>query len=136
MNQAINDPSDVAAISVRIMDELGKVIVGQREIASGLVASLFANGHCLLIGVPGLAKTLLVQSIAGVLGVDFKRIRFTPDLMPSDIVGSEVIHGHQGRMEFRFREGPVFTHLLLADEINRPRQRPSRHCWRRCRNGG
>jgi MoxR-like ATPase len=119
MNQAINDPSDVAATSAKIMDELGKVIVGQREIVSGLVASLFANGHCLLIGVPGLAKTLLVQSIAGVLGVDFKRIQFTPDLMPSDIVGSEVIHEHQGRMEFRFREGPVFTHLLLADEINR-----------------
>jgi MoxR-like ATPase len=101
------------------MGELSKVIVGQHGIVGGLVASLYANGHCLLIGVPGLAKTLLVHSIARVLGVDFKRIQFTPDLMPSDILGSEVIHEHQGRMEFQFRPGPVFTNLLLADEINR-----------------
>jgi len=108
-----------AGIAKAVRDELAKVIVGQEEIVEGLVASLFANGHCLLIGVPGLAKTLLVQSVAGVLGVDFKRIQFTPDLMPSDILGSEVIHEHQGRMEFQFRPGPVFTNLLLADEINR-----------------
>ncbi|MCW1884124.1 AAA family ATPase [Luteolibacter flavescens] len=110
---------DVARASKAIMAELAKVIVGQDDIVRGLVASLFANGHCLLIGVPGLAKTLLVQSIARVLGVDFKRIQFTPDLMPSDILGSEVIHEHHGKMEFQFRPGPVFTNLLLADEINR-----------------
>ncbi len=101
------------------MDELAKTIVGQDEVVRGLVASLFANGHCLLIGVPGLAKTLLVQSIAKVLGMDFKRIQFTPDLMPADILGSEMIYEHQGTMEFRYRPGPVFTNLLLADEINR-----------------
>ncbi len=113
------DINAVARVSGAIMDELSKSIVGQKEIVTGLVASLFANGHCLLIGVPGLAKTLLVQSIAKVLGMDFKRIQFTPDLMPADILGSEMIYEHQGRMEFRFRPGPVFTNLLLADEINR-----------------
>ncbi len=119
MNQNSLDIHAVSRISNAILDELSKVIVGQRDIVGGLVASLYANGHCLLIGVPGLAKTLLVQSIARVLGVDFKRIQFTPDLMPADILGSEVIHEQQGHMEFRFRPGPVFTNLLLADEINR-----------------
>ena len=102
-----------------ITSELSRVIVGQDEIVKRLIVSLFSNGHCLLIGVPGLAKTLLVQSIAEVLGVDFKRIQFTPDLMPSDIIGSEVIHEQGGRFEFQYRPGPVFTNLLLADEINR-----------------
>ncbi len=119
MNDEMTDINSVARVSGAIMGELSRTIVGQQETVSGLVASLFANGHCLLIGVPGLAKTLLVQSIARVLGMDFKRIQFTPDLMPSDILGSEVIHEHQGRMEFRYRPGPVFTNLLLADEINR-----------------
>jgi len=119
MNDEITDIESVARVSGTIMDELSKVIVGQEEIVQGLVASLFSNGHCLLIGVPGLAKTLLVHSIAEVLGMDFKRIQFTPDLMPADILGSEVIHEHQGTMEFRYRPGPVFTNLLLADEINR-----------------
>ena len=103
----------------RIMGELSRVIVGQEHIVKQLIASLMANGHCLLIGVPGLAKTLLVQSIAKVLGVEFKRIQFTPDLMPSDIIGSEVIHEVGGRLDFEYRPGPVFTNLLLADEINR-----------------
>lgn len=103
----------------RVMAELSRVIVGQDEIVKRLVASLFANGHCLLIGVPGLAKTLLVQSIAEVLGMKFNRIQFTPDLMPSDIIGSEVIHENAGKLEFQYRPGPVFTNLLLADEINR-----------------
>jgi MoxR-like ATPase len=114
-----NDIESVARMASAITDELSKSIVGQEEIVKGLIASLFANGHCLLVGVPGLAKTLLVQSIAKVLGVDFKRIQFTPDLMPADIIGSEVIHEHNGRMEFTYRPGPVFTNLLLADEINR-----------------
>jgi MoxR-like ATPase len=119
MNGNMTDIQAVARVSATIIGELSKVIVGQQAIVGGLVASLYANGHCLLVGVPGLAKTLLVHSIARVLGVDFKRIQFTPDLMPSDILGSEVIHEHQGRMEFQFRPGPVFTNLLLADEINR-----------------
>ncbi len=119
MSEPVTDIQTVARVSSSILGELSKVIVGQSAIVRGLVASLYANGHCLLIGVPGLAKTLLVHSIARVLGVDFKRIQFTPDLMPSDILGSEVIHEQQGRMEFQFRPGPVFTNLLLADEINR-----------------
>jgi MoxR-like ATPase len=113
------DLTAAAKVAGLITDELAKAIVGQEAIIRGLVASLFANGHCLLIGVPGLAKTLLVQSIARVMGVEFKRVQFTPDLMPGDILGSEMIHEQQGRMEFRFRPGPVFTNLLLADEINR-----------------
>ncbi|MBK1833074.1 AAA family ATPase [Roseibacillus ishigakijimensis] len=103
----------------KITSELSQVIVGQDDIIRRLIASLFSNGHCLLIGVPGLAKTLLVHSIADVLGIGFKRIQFTPDLMPSDIIGSEVIHEQGGRLEFEYRPGPVFTNLLLADEINR-----------------
>lgn len=107
------------ASAQKIMDELSRVIVGQEDIVKRLIACLFANGHCLLIGVPGLAKTLLVQSIADVLGVTFKRIQFTPDLMPSDIIGSEVVHETSGRLDFQYCPGPVFTNLLLADEINR-----------------
>ena len=119
MSSEMTDISAASRVSEAITSELAKTIVGQQEIVRGLVASLYANGHCLLIGVPGLAKTLLVQSIARVLGMDFKRIQFTPDLMPADILGSEMIYEHQGSMEFRFRSGPVFTNLLLADEINR-----------------
>lgn len=111
--------TSVASVTNAIMTELRKAIVGQDDIVTGLLASLYANGHCLLIGVPGLAKTLLVQSLGASLSMHFNRIQFTPDLMPSDILGSEVIHENQGRMEFQFRQGPVFTNLLLADEINR-----------------
>ena len=93
----------------RISSELSRVIVGQDNIVNKLIAALFSNGHCLLIGVPGLAKTLLVQSVAEVLGVDFKRIQFTPDLMPSDVIGSEVIHEHGGRLDFQYRPGPVLS---------------------------
>jgi MoxR-like ATPase len=103
----------------RINDELRKIIVGQDAIVTGLLVSMFSNGHCLLIGVPGLAKTLLVRSLAEVLNLDFKRIQFTPDLMPSDILGSEFLKDHGGTMEFEFQQGPIFTNLLLADEINR-----------------
>jgi MoxR-like ATPase len=99
MNSEHPDLNAAARVAGALMAELSKTIVGQEEIVRGLIASLFANGHCLLIGVPGLAKTLLVQSIARVMGVDFKRIQFTPDLMPADILGSEMIHEHQGRME-------------------------------------
>ena len=101
-------------------DELGKVIVGQDEVIEQLFAAIFTRGHCLLEGVPGLAKTLMVSMIARILDVGFKRIQFTPDLMPSDITGTNVMEeDDDGRRQFRFVEGPVFTNILLADEINR-----------------
>ena len=106
-------------VADRITRELRKVIVGQDEIIKLLLVSLFSRGHCLLIGVPGLAKTLLVKSLADVLGLGFKRIQFTPDLMPADIIGSELLKDSSGKLEFEYQQGPVFTNLLLADEINR-----------------
>jgi len=96
--------------------EIGKVIVGQDEVVKFVLISIFSNGHCLLVGVPGLAKTLLVQTVAQVLDLDFKRIQFTPDLMPSDIIGSEILGEDR---TFKFIPGPVFSNIILADEINR-----------------
>jgi MoxR-like ATPase len=105
----------------RIMQqELQKIIVGQDEVIEQLFAAIFTRGHCLLEGVPGLAKTLMVSTLARILDVGFKRIQFTPDLMPSDITGTNVLEEDDaGRREFRFVEGPIFTNILLADEINR-----------------
>jgi MoxR-like ATPase len=104
----------------RIRGELGKVIVGQGEVVEGLLTALFANGHVLLVGVPGLAKTLLIRSLARVLDLSFSRIQFTPDLMPSDITGTEVIEEDKaGHRVFKFIRGPVFANIVLADEINR-----------------
>src|SRR5436190_21650111 len=101
-------------------EELHKVIVGQDTVIEQILAAIFTGGHCLLVGVPGLAKTLTVSTIAQILDVHFKRIQFTPDLMPSDITGTNVLdESDTGRREFRFVEGPVFTNILLADEINR-----------------
>jgi len=103
-----------------MQEELHKVIVGQDFVIEQIFAAIFTGGHCLLVGVPGLAKTLLVSTIAQILDVQFKRIQFTPDLMPSDITGTNVLEEHDsGRRDFRFVEGPVFTNILLADEINR-----------------
>ena len=100
--------------------ELQKVIVGQEEVIEQLFAAIFTRGHCLLEGVPGLAKTLMVSTLAKILDVNFKRIQFTPDLMPSDITGTNVLdEDEHGRRQFRFVEGPIFTNILLADEINR-----------------
>ena len=99
--------------------EISQVIVGQREIVEGLLVAFFAGGHVLLEGVPGLGKTLLVKSFSQVLALDFKRIQCTPDLMPADILGTQLVIGDGGRKEFVFTRGPVFTHILLADEINR-----------------
>ena len=100
--------------------ELHKVIVGQEEVIDQVFAAIFTRGHCLLEGVPGLAKTLMVSTIAKILDVNFKRIQFTPDLMPSDITGTNVLdEDENGRRKFRFVEGPIFTNILLADEINR-----------------
>ena len=99
-----------------LTSEIGKVIVGQEETIKNVLISIFSNGHCLLVGVPGLAKTLLVQTIADSLGLKFNRIQFTPDLMPSDIIGSEILGENR---EFKFVKGPLFSNIVLADEINR-----------------
>jgi len=96
--------------------EIGKIIVGQDEVIKSVLISIFSGGHCLLVGVPGLAKTLLVQTIAEALGLDFNRIQFTPDLMPSDIIGAEILDENR---KFRFKKGPLFANIILADEINR-----------------
>lgn len=96
--------------------EIGKVIIGQDEVVKDVIISIFSKGHCLLVGVPGLAKTLLVTTISKVLGLNFSRIQFTPDLMPSDIVGTEILDESR---HFKFIQGPLFTNIVLADEINR-----------------
>jgi MoxR-like ATPase len=105
----------------RLAESIATVIVGQDAVVEHLLVGLFAGGHCLFIGVPGLAKTLLVRTAAAALGLTFTRVQFTPDLMPSDILGTEVLEEDRstGRRSLRFIEGPVFTHLLLADEVNR-----------------
>jgi len=105
----------------RILDEIRKVIVGQDEVIEELLMALLANGHCLLVGVPGLAKTLLISSLAQILDLRFSRIQFTPDLMPSDITGTEILEEDRatGRRVFKFIHGPVFANVVLADEINR-----------------
>src|SRR5467141_3949027 len=100
--------------------EIGKVIVGNDEIVEGTLISVFAGGHVLLEGVPGLGKTLLVRTLSEVLDLSFNRIQFTPDLMPADILGTNlVVENPDGRREFQFQRGPIFAHLVLADEINR-----------------
>ncbi len=106
-----------AIIAVR--DEVGKTVVGQQGVLSGVIAALLVNGHVLLEGVPGVAKTLLAKSLAAAFDMRFTRVQFTPDLMPSDVVGQTTVDQSRGGFDFRFREGPVFTNLLLADEINR-----------------
>ena len=102
-------------------DEIGKVVIGQKTILNHIFIALLSRGHSLLVGVPGLAKTLLVQTLSEILGLSFKRIQFTPDLMPSDITGTELIDIDQntGQRSFRFHKGPIFANLVLADEINR-----------------
>ncbi|HEY3899932.1 MAG TPA: MoxR family ATPase [Chthoniobacter sp.] len=112
-------PQAVKDVYARITAELGKIMVGQETIIRLLLVSLFARGHCLLIGVPGLAKTLLVRSLAETLTLTFKRIQFTPDLMPSDIIGSELLQERDRKLEFEYFAGPIFANLLLADEVNR-----------------
>ena len=103
-----------------MQEELQKVIVGQSDVIEQIFAAIFTRGHCLLVGVPGLAKTLMVSTLARILDIEFKRIQFTPDLMPSDITGTNVLdEDEHGRRQFRFVEGPIFTNILLADEINR-----------------
>src|SRR5215213_4382641 len=103
----------------RILSELRKVIVGQDEVVDQVLIALFTGGHCLITGVPGLAKTLLIKTLADILDLDFKRIQFTPDLMPSDITGTEILDEEQGTRRLRFVKGPIFAQIILADEINR-----------------
>lgn len=103
----------------QMVAEIKKVIIGQEEVIDELLIALFAGGHCLVTGVPGLAKTLLIKTVADILQVDFSRIQFTPDLMPADVVGSEVVEESGGKRKLKFIKGPIFTNILLADEINR-----------------
>ena len=103
----------------QIITEIKKVIVGQEAVIDELLIALFAGGHCLITGVPGLAKTLLIKTVADILQVDFSRIQFTPDLMPADVVGSEIVEEVDGARRLKFVKGPIFTNILLADEINR-----------------
>jgi MoxR-like ATPase len=112
---------DVARARAEILREIDKRIIGQRQVIDHLLTALFARGHCLFVGVPGLAKTLLISTLAETLNLSFSRIQFTPDLMPSDIIGTDILEVDQasGRRSFRFIKGPVFANLVLADEINR-----------------
>jgi MoxR-like ATPase len=123
----LDGTTDAAAIGAaqvaegreRILTELRKIIVGQDEVVEQVLIALFTGGHCLITGVPGLAKTLLIKTLADILHLDFKRIQFTPDLMPSDITGTEILDEEQGSRRLRFVKGPVFAQIILADEINR-----------------
>ena len=119
--QEIAEIEEFAAKRDRMLDEIRKVIVGQDQVIEEVLIALFARGHCLLVGVPGLAKTLLISTLAEILDLDFNRIQFTPDLMPSDITGTDILQedAATGRRTFQFLKGPIFTNILLADEINR-----------------
>ena len=118
INEAL---AQFAAVRAQMVEQLSRVVIGQAEVIEQILAAIFTRGHCLLVGVPGLAKTLMVSSIAQILDVSFKRIQFTPDLMPSDITGTMIMdEGEMGaRREFRFVRGPIFANIVLADEINR-----------------
>jgi MoxR-like ATPase len=119
-------PADIAAVAervaegrARILAEIHKVIVGQEDVIDQVLMALFTGGHCLITGVPGLAKTLLIKTVAQILDLSFKRIQFTPDLMPADITGTEVLDEQDGHRSLRFVKGPIFAQIILADEINR-----------------
>lgn len=114
-----NDAEAIDALSIKyrnLSQEISKAVIGQEQVVKEVLISIFGNGHCLLVGVPGLAKTLLVNTIGKALGISFNRIQFTPDLMPSDIIGSEILGENR---EFKFVKGPIFSNIILADEINR-----------------
>src|SRR5947208_673324 len=121
-----NTSTDIAAVTdrvsegrQRILTEIRKVIVGQDDVIDHVLIAIFSGGHCLITGVPGLAKTLLIKTLAEILDLSFKRIQFTPDLMPADITGTEVLDEEHGHRSLRFVKGPIFAQILLADEINR-----------------
>ncbi len=115
-NSEVQILKDLGVKYQELKNQIGKVIVGQEEVVDQLIISVFSNGHCLLVGFPGLAKTLLVNTISKALGLTFNRIQFTPDLMPSDIVGAEILNENR---KFEFVKGPIFSNVILADEINR-----------------
>lgn len=124
--ETLNEMDDVAAIETlrdqmaKVKAELGRVIIGQDEVVEKLLICLLARGHALLVGVPGLAKTLLIQSLSDLMSLNFSRIQFTPDLMPSDITGTDILQETEGgHREFEFMKGPIFANIVLADEINR-----------------
>jgi len=124
MAEHYNDVTMVEQLATareRLMNEIGKVIIGQRDIIDGILITMLCRGHCLIIGVPGLAKTLMIKTLGQLLDLKFSRIQFTPDLMPSDITGTEVIEEDKttGQRTFKFFKGPIFGNLILADEINR-----------------
>ncbi len=127
MTENIKEAADLQAVErlkdarQRIKAEIGKVIIGQEQVIDELLIALLSNGHCLLVGVPGLAKTLLISTLARILDLKFSRIQFTPDLMPSDITGTEILEENKstGQRDFKFVKGPVFANIVLADEINR-----------------
>jgi MoxR-like ATPase len=106
-------------VRTSIIEQLRRTVVGQTDVIEQILAAIFTRGHCLLVGVPGLAKTLMVSSIAQILDVQFKRVQFTPDLMPSDITGTTILDESSGKRDFRFVKGPIFANIVLADEINR-----------------
>ncbi len=120
-------PDDVAAVSAlavdygRLRTEIAKVIIGQEDVVEELLTGLFARGHVLLVGVPGLAKTLLISTVARISSLSFRRIQFTPDMMPSDITGTDILQDdpETGRRRFTFIAGPIFANMILADEVNR-----------------
>ena len=123
---SLSPSTDIAAVATRVSEsrqrilaELRKVIVGQDDVIDQVLVALFTGGHCLITGVPGLAKTLLIKTVAQILDLSFKRIQFTPDLMPADITGTEVLDEQDGHRSLRFVSGPIFAQIILADEINR-----------------
>jgi len=117
----IAEIEEFAAKRDTMIAEIRKVIIGQDRVIEEVLTALFARGHCLLVGVPGLAKTLLISTLADILDLNFNRIQFTPDLMPSDITGTDILQedATTGRRQLQFLRGPIFTNILLADEINR-----------------
>jgi MoxR-like ATPase len=121
VGDAVQVLSGLPGVRKRLMDEVGKVLIGQREILDQMLFAMLARGHCLLVGMPGVAKTLMVNAVSRAVQMSFARVQFTPDLMPGDITGSEIIQeeADSGRRSFVFKQGPVFTEVLLADEINR-----------------
>jgi MoxR-like ATPase len=121
LEDPVKSVAKLAAYKTRIVHEIGKVVIGQQDIIDQVLTAFFAGGHCLLMGVPGLAKTLLVNTLSQTMALDFHRIQFTPDLMPTDITGTDILQEDPDtrQREFVFREGPIFSNVLLADEINR-----------------
>ena len=115
---------------------LGRIVVGQEAVIEEVLIAVLIGGHCLVTGLPGTAKTLMVRTLSQALGLDFKRIQFTPDLMPADVTGTDILDEDpaSGSRRWRFEPGPIFTQVLLADEINRTPPRPNRRCSKRCRN--